>query len=261
MSSDDDRIRGRLDEDQERLIAATAPLGFELRQPRKRPLEEHKLKAFEAADTVLTRLTGEVDGALVDLFEYDWVRPGTKGAVQRGRRIVAVLRHPAFEGEARCTWESFQSLVGKLVIWTLIAAVTIMIFYIVIPIWLYQYSKGENPFPKNWKVGNPEFEKRFKVNGPSLEQAKRALPIAMQSLVVAEGLTGPIEVRPGTLALGFDEKSLDPAMFEKVMRVTKRVVEAYAPPPAHAGAAYRVATDELEEAEPEEREEEAKLTR
>ncbi len=243
MNADDDRLRGRLDEDQDRLIAAAAPHGFELRQPRKRPLEEHALVAFETADNVLTRLTGEVDGAKVDLFEYDWVQAGAKGAVSRGRRIALVLRHPAFEGEARCRWEQFQGFAAKMTWWSLVLVFGVLLFWLLVPIWLYQYSQGRNPFPKSWPVGNPEFEKRFQVVSSSGEQAKRALPAAMQALVVAEGTRGPIEVRPGLLALGLEGKSLDPQTFERAVRVARRVVRVYAPSTDDARTAYRVADD------------------
>lgn len=256
MSADDDRVRGRLDEDQERLLEAAAPHGFELRQPRKRPFEELALTAFEAADTVLTRLTGEIDGAKVDVFEYDWVTPGSRGAVSRGRRIVLVLRHPAFEGEVRCRWDDYQDPLAKALWWSMLAGLGILLSWLLVPIWLYQYSKGQNPFPKRWPVGNAVFEKRFKVHSSSGDEAKRALPGAMQELVVSETLMGPIEVRPGLLAIGLDGKSLDAPTLERALSLAKRVMRAYAPPPNETGMAYRVADDRELDADLE-REEEA----
>jgi hypothetical protein len=235
---DDDRIADRLDEDQERLVATATPLGFELRQPRKRPFEDFALKSFEAPDNVLTRLTGEVDGALVDVFEYDWVQPGAKGAVHRGRRIAVVLRHPAFEGDARCTWEQIQSLALKVfLIWPLFAFLIVTLFWLLVPIWLWQHSKGADVFARDWRVGNKEFDKRFKVHSSSSEEALRALPLATQALAVSENLQGPIEVRPGMLAVGVDGKSLDPETFERSISLAKRLDQPREAPPRDLRAA------------------------
>jgi hypothetical protein len=246
-SADDERLAGRLDEDQARLLAAVSPYGFELRQPRKRPFEDYELEAFEAPDTVLTRLSGEIDGVPVDIFEYDWVQPGAKGAVNRGRRIAILIRHPAIDGRARCTWETFQTLGAKIFYGALIAFVFATLFWLLIPIWLVQHYQGKSTFGRDWRVGDAEFDKRFKVDGPSHAEALRALPCAMQQLALAEELHGPIEVRPGILAMALTAKRFDPQTFERAYALAKRALAAYAPPPAQAGTAYRIATDVIPE--------------
>lgn len=243
MNGDDDRIQGRLDEDQERLIAAATPLGLELRQPRKRPFEEYALGSFEKADSVMTRLSGEIEGAKVDLFEYEWMQPGGRGTVRRGRRIALLLRHPAFDGEARCTWEQFETAGAKIFSWSLMSFLGLMLFWIVVPLWLIRYLKGGNPSPKSQRIGNPEFEKRFKILSSSGEMAKRAIPEAIQALAVDEGWKGPIEVRPGMLAVGLQGNVLDAERLEEAVRLAKRLVRAYAPPAPMAAIPYRVADD------------------
>ncbi len=256
MARDDERITEKLDEDQERLVAAAAPLGFELRQPRKRPLEDHKLTTFHMADTVLTRLTGEIDGALVDVFEYDWVQPGARGVVGRGRRILAVLRHPSFEGEVKCVPKTKMNIFAKAFIALALLFCIATIWWLLIPIWLWQYSRGQNPFPRNWNLGNGAFRDRFKVHGPSLEKARQALPPKALDVALAENLSGPIEVRPGTFAFSFDDKSLDAATLERTLKAAKRVVATYAPAANEAGTAYRIATDQDDALAAEEVEEE-----
>jgi hypothetical protein len=248
--ADDDRLTGRLDEDQEALVAAATPLGFELRQPRKRPLEDHALTAFEGADAVLSRLTGEVDGAKVDVFEYDWIRYGSKGSVHRGRQLLAVLRHPAFEGEARCTRQSSQTTGGAVLDVILMLAVLALLFWILIPIVLIQRLRGQDVVTRDWLVGDPEFDKRFGVHAKTREAAIRALPIGFQRLAVSADLRGPIEIRPGMLAFGLEGKNLDAAVFGEAARLAKRIVGVYAPTGGKGGSAYRVATDALDDIAP-----------
>lgn len=243
MRGDDDRLGELLDEDQERLVATAAPYGFELRQPRKRPLEEYGLRAFEGADTVLTRLSGEIDGARVELFEYDWVQTGSKGSVQRGRRTIALVKHPSIDGEARCTWKFVQSAPGRALLFVFQLAMLAMLFWLVIPIWIVQYLRGEDPFPKDHDVGDPDFRRRFKVASASTELARRALPEALRRVVLDAELKGPLEVRPGLVALSMRYSELDPIELERAIALTRRVVHAYAPPGDRPNAAYRVASE------------------
>lgn len=234
-------VAERLDEDQSRLVEAAASRRFELRQARKAPLEAYRLTAFEPPDAVLTRLTGEIEGAPLDLFEVEWVARGSKGATYRGKRVMAVLRHPSFAGEARCTWEHFQGVALTLVKWTLIAFVLVAAFWLILPLWFVRSRRGERTFDRDWRVGDAAFDRRFRVDGPSQADARRALPRAFQSFVVERDLRGPIEVRPGMLAVDVGATTLDPEAFERALALSKAILAIYAPPPGTSATAYRVA--------------------
>lgn len=245
---DEDRFDAgghRLDEDQSRLQDAAAPLGFELRQPRKRPLEEYALTAFEAPSEVLARVSGEVQGARVELFEYDWATPGTKGSVTRGRRVVAVLRHPAIAGNATCVWNRHQSIPAQILqaVLALIAFATL--FWILIPVWAIWFFQGKRIFGKDWKVGDATFDKRFMVDGPSLADAQSALPTSVQALAVREDLRGPLEIKPGLFAFDVGAARLDADALERAVRLTKEIIDGFDPMPAQRGLAYRVAAADV----------------
>lgn len=235
----EDRIKGRLDEDQEQLLEVASPLGFELRQPRTRPLEDLKLKSFETPTSVSTRLSGKLNGVPIDVYEYGWVTQGKHS--RSGNRIVLVLRDPSFEGEAHCTWETFQSIPAKIFQWTLIAFVLVAAFYIIIPILLYQWWKGGPTLGSDHSVGNEDFDTCFRVDGPTKQEAQRALPLAMQELVMDERLKGPIDIRPGHLALAIDAERLDAQTFTRAIAIAKRVLELYSKTKAPPPTAYRVA--------------------
>ncbi len=240
MSGDDgDRIDGRLDEDQQELIAAAEPFGFELRQPRKRPLEDLALAAFEPADAVTTRLRGTVDGTPADLFEYSWTFRGRRSVT--GTRIVLVLRHPSIDGEAHCTREALPGVLGQAVVWFALGIVFLALFWLVLPIMWMQHRRGERVWTSDHRVGDREFDRRFNVDALNRDLAKRALPLALQQLVVAAEMKGPIDVRPGQIALAIDADRLDPETLSRAVRIGRSVLGIYAPKPDVPELAYRVA--------------------
>lgn len=238
-----DRSQARLDEDEIRLVAAATPLGLELRQARTRPFEAYRLASFEKADKMLTRLSGEVEGAKVDLFEYEWAQPGGRGPTTRGRRVALVLRHPSFEGEARCTRRSHDEPLGAKILASVQRVLLwLMFFWIVLPVWLIRRLRGQPPFPKSRSIGNRELENGFEILSSSADMAARALPPAMQTLAVEGAWKGPLEVRPGMVAVGLRDEVLEPAALERALDLARQVVRAYAPPTPMPAVPYRVAT-------------------
>jgi hypothetical protein len=70
--------------------------------------------------------------------------PGSPGSTKRSAR-----------SKRRCD----VAHLGKILWWLLLAPLFVLLAWLVVPIWTYPYLKGQHPFPKNHRVGDPELER------------------------------------------------------------------------------------------------------
>ena len=234
----EDLLEGRLDEDERALAEAVAHAGFELRRPRKRPWEELALDALPAPQDVVARITGNVGGALVDVYEYEVA--ATEG---KPRTVVAaIVRHPGITGQANISKNTDDPWYA----WVLVALLLLGFLPITLPIglWLFlTYKFGKQPAQPKWEsraIGSKDFAHKYKVKAPSVEGATAAVPPALQTLLATgSGIT--MQVRPGLLACTLPLERLDRTSAPRAIELAERLLAAAVPNAATtAETPYRV---------------------
>jgi hypothetical protein len=242
----EDRLEDRLDEDERGLAEVLAPSGFELRRPRKRPWQELELTSFPEPQLVVARATGELRGALVDLYEYE---VAVKDSSPKPM-VAVVLRHPAIAGQARVSKREGVPWYG----WVMMSPLLVLVLPILLPIAFFEWLGERNPHAwKERSLGAEPFDRAYKVQARSAEEATAALPAALQNFLLSEVNGARAEVRSGVLACTLPLTRFDRGTAARVMELAERLLAAAVPDAGTtADAPYRVSVPVAASAEDDE---------
>lgn len=187
-------------------------------------------RVHDSPDECTVHAEGAVDGAHVDLYEYDSTSTDSEGASSTSTTLLAVAAHPWIPGSAGVTvdfreWSTGGALFGA--VWDVM---TWFPPFIILKVAMH-LNEAANP---DRVVGHPEFDRLYVVRADSAEAAAHAIPEALRDALVATAFQGHLELRPGYLLLSVSGARFDPTGVDHTLRFVSSFLRCFPPPaPAH----------------------------
>lgn len=159
---------------------------------------------FSNPDRTTFHARGEVQGATVDVYEYEYSSTDADGNSTTHQELIAMAWHPRIVGGARlypdgAAWGGLDASIDAL-LWlppfVLIRGIA----------WALRGMFGTNYPDRN--VGHHEFDRLYIVNAPTDEDAQRAIPPALRDTLLRMSFRGSIELRQGLVIVRVPGASL-----------------------------------------------------